>query len=172
MFRSSSRAFEPRRGSVARRFWAPVALGLLLVSVAAASAFWSASGVGAGGGVTGTALPVVLTPGSPSAQLRPGGTADATLTMTNPNGFAVTIGSLVLDGTHGTGGFAVDAGHAACSPSSLGFANASAGWTVPAKVGSTDGTLDVTLSHSVSMASNAPDACQGVHVSVYLQAAS
>ena len=114
----------------------------------------------------------MLTPGSPAAQLRPGGVADATLTMTNPNGFPVTIGSLVLDITHGTGGFAVDAGHAACTPSSLAFTTATAGWTVPAKVGSTDGTLDVVLSHSVAMASGAPDACQGVHVSVYLQAAS
>jgi hypothetical protein len=162
----------PSRKRASRRFWLPVVLGLLLASAGAASAFWTASGVGVGGGVTGTALPVVLTPGSPAAQLRPGGTADAKLTMTNPNEFPVTIGSLVLDATHGSGGFAVDSGHAACTPSSLGFTNATAGWTVPAKVGSTDGTLDVVLSDSVSMASGAPDACQGVLVSVYLQAAS
>lgn len=162
----------PSRKRALRRLWLPVALGLILASAGVANAFWSSSGVGAGGGATGTALPVVLTPGSPAAQLRPGGTADAKLTITNPNGFPVTIGSLVLDATHGTGGFAVDSGHAACTPLSLGFTTATTGWTVPAKVGSTDGTLDVLLSDSVSMASGAPDACQGVQVSVYLQAAS
>jgi hypothetical protein len=172
LFRTPSRHRASSHRRALRRLWLPVALGLLIASTSAASAFWNSSGVGTGGGVTGTALPVVLTPGSPAAQLRPGGVADATLTMTNPNGFPVTIGSLILDTTHGTGGFAVDSGHAACNTSSLGFTTATAGWTVPAKVGSTDGTLDVVLSHSVSMASSAPDACQGVNVSVYLQAAS
>lgn len=167
-----SRHRAPASQRALRTLWLPVAIGLVLASAGAASAFWSSSGGTAGGGATGTALPVVLTPGNPTAQLRPGGLADATLTMTNPNGFPVTIGSLELDAAHGTGGLAVDSGHAACTPSSLGFTTATTGWTVPAKVGSTDGSLDVVLSHSVSMASSAPDACQGVHVSVYLQAAS
>jgi hypothetical protein len=92
------------------------------------------------------------------------------LKMTNSNSVPVTLGSLALDTTQGSGGFAVDAGHAACSVGSLRFTTQLAGWTVPAKVGSTDGTLNVVLPDAVTMLVDAPDACQGVQISIYLRA--
>jgi hypothetical protein len=120
------------------------------------------------------ALPVTLTPAAPTAGLHPGGDADVVVTVTNPNSTPVSIGSLVLDTTQGTGGFAVDESHAGCAVSTFGYAtqsNAGAGWTVPAGTGSVDGTMPITLSRALTMSPSAADACQGAVVTVYLRAA-
>ena len=173
MFGTPSRHRAPSHRLLTRRLWLPLLIAALIVAiVGSANAYWRGSGDGAGGGTTGTALPVVLSPGVPAAQLRPGGTTSAVLTMTNPNDVPITLDTLALDTAQGAGGFAVDPGHAACTVASLGFTTQTAGWTVPARVGSTDGALDVVLNDAVSMLIDAPDSCQGVHISIYLRAAS
>ena len=56
------------------------------------------------------------------------------LTVTNPNPGQIRVGSLALDTSQGTGGFAVDGGHSGCGLATLSFAtqtNGGAGWTVP-----------------------------------------
>lgn len=157
----------------AKRLWLPLLIAVLIVAtVGSASAYWRGAGDGAGGGTTGTAMPVVLSPGVPAEQLRPGGTTSAVLTMSNPNDVPITLDALALDTAQGEDGFGVDPGHAACTVASLGFTTQTAGWTVPPRVGATDGTLDVVLSGAVSMLVDAPDSCQGVHISVYLRGAS
>lgn len=156
-------------------------LGVLLAvltipSGGAVYAIWNgAGGTGAGSGAAGTAAAVTLTPGTPAATLRPGGQAAVVLTAANANPFAVQIGSLALDVSRGTGGFAVDAGHSGCVLSTLSFAsqtNGGAGWTVPARVGAVDGTVAITVANAVAMGLDAANACQGASATVYLVAGS
>lgn len=141
-------------------------LGLATTGVA--SAFWVGSGNGTGSATTGTAQTVTLSPATPTAQLYPGGQATVALSIANPNPGSVRVGSLSLDTSQGTGGFAVDGAHAACGVTSLGLAsqtNDGAGWTVPGA-----GSLTVTLAGALSMSADAPNACQGAGFTVYLLA--
>jgi hypothetical protein len=45
-----------------------------------------------------------------------------------------------------------------------------AGWTVPGKVGNTNGTLAVSLTNALAMSLGAANACQGATTTVYLTA--
>lgn len=135
--------------------------------------YWSAGGSGSGSGANGTLLALSLSPGSPTAGLYPGGSTNVVTTATNSNASAVRIGSLLLDTSQGTGGFAVDAGHSGCSVAALGYttqSNGGAGWSVPARVGITNGTLAITLSNALTMSASAASACQGATFTVYLVA--
>ncbi len=148
-----------------------VVLGLAL-SGGAALAFWTAVGQGSGAAATGTAQPLVIAAGSPSARLHPGGQADVALTISNPNPFPARVPSLALDTGSGTGGFAVDAAHSGCGLSTLSFttqANGGAGWTVPARVGVTNGQLVLSTTGSVAMDLAAADSCQGATFTVFVK---
>ena len=155
--------------------------GLLLSAVlvlcfgfgGAAFAYWTGSGTGAGAASSGTDRPLVITPGTPSAQLYPGGQAAVSLTISNPNPYPVEIDVLSLDEGQGTAGFGVDAQHAGCPLSTLTLTdqtNGGTGWTVPAKAGGVDGSLSVTLSNALQMSADAANACQGATFTVYLAA--
>ena len=90
------------------------------------------------------------------------------MTVTNPNPSAVQVGSLSLDTTQGTAGFAVDGAHAACGVVTLSFTtqtNGGAGWTIPA-----NGSSVLSLANSLSMSTDAANACQGASFTVYLKA--
>lgn len=177
-YRATARA--PRRGLWRRRwFRAAFVAGMVLLGVVgvggSALAYWHATGVGAGSAVTDTAAALTLTPGTPTAALYPGGSADVALVMSNPNAVAVTVGSLALAIDQGTAGFAVDTGHSGCDTAALSYAtqtNAGAGWSVPARTGGVDGTLALTLPNAVAMDAGAADACQGATFTVYLVAGS
>ena len=152
---------------------AVVAIVWVLFVGGGAFAYWTASGSGAGNGGTGTLSALTLTPGTPVASFYPGTSSAVKLTITNSNTTTVRIGSLVLNTSSGTGGFAVDAGHSACLLSALSYttqSNSGNGWTVPAKVGAVDGTLAVTLSGALTMSTSAANACQGATFTVYLTA--
>lgn len=161
-----------------RRLFTPILLVSLIaiataIGAGTAYAYWSAGGAGTGPGSTGTTVAITLSPGTPSAGLYPGGQSNVVVTASNPNTSPVHIGSLTLDPSQGTGGFTVDAGHAACAVSTFMFAiqtNSGAGWTMPAKVGSTNGSLVITLSNALTMSSTAANACQGSTATVYLVA--
>lgn len=138
-----------------------------------AYAYWTAGGSGVAAGGTGTTVPITLTTATPTAALAPGGKSSVVLTATNSNLASVQVNSFTLDTTQGTGGFAVDAAHSGCSVSALSFTtqtNGTTGWTVPGKVGSTNGTLSVTLSNALAMSTAASNACQGATFTVYLAA--
>jgi hypothetical protein len=136
-------------------------------------AYWSGSGSGSGSGVQAAPAAVILSPGTPTASLYPGGRSAVELTASNPNPFAVHIGTLGLATTQGTGGFAVDAGHAGCAVTSVSYlsqTNGGIGWTVPPKVGAVNGVLPMTLGDAVAMAPTSPSACQGATLTTYLTA--
>ena len=143
---------------------------LAVLATGTASAYWRASGTGTGSGSAGTAVAVTLTSATPSTALYPGGQTDVALTVTNVNFFSVRINSLALDTVRGTGGFAVDAGHSACASSALSYTTQTngTGWTVPAKVGITNGVLPITLTNALAMSGSAANECQGASLTVYL----
>jgi methionine-rich copper-binding protein CopC len=141
----------------------------------ATGAHWA--GVGGGGlsSVTGVAQLAEFGSAVPKGQLFPGGSVEVDLAVTNPNPFAVHITSLALDASLGTGGFEVDAGHAACALSALHFSpqtNNGPGWQVPAKVGSSEGSLLIEMPAALSMDGSAANACQGATFTVHLKGGS
>ena len=157
-----------------RAFIAAAATAVLAVATAG-YAYWTAAGSGTAGKTTVTTTAVTLTPGTPTAQLFPGGSADVVLTAANPNDFSVRIGVLALDTSQGTAGFAVDGGHSGCGLGVLSLTtqtNGGSGWTVPAKVGGVNGSLSITLTNALAMGTTAADACQGASFTVYLVASA
>lgn len=154
----------------------PLAVLGLLGSVGAAYAYWTTGGAGAGSAATGLlGSDLVLSPGSPTAALYPGGSSAVVLTVTNANSVAIHVGTLHLDTSQGTSGYAVDSGHATCDVSKLHYtdqSNGGSGWSVPAAAGAVAGTLDLTLPTALAMASDAPATCQGATFTVYLVATS
>ncbi|HEY3547786.1 MAG TPA: hypothetical protein VGK17_17065 [Propionicimonas sp.] len=138
-----------------------------LTTTGTALAYWARSGSGSGATTTGTTQPLVLSPGTASNQLYPGGQSAVAVTVTNPNPGPVNASSLSLDTSQGTAGFAVDGAHAACGVASLTFAtqtNGGAGWAIPAS-----GSSVLSLANSLSMNTNAANACQGASFTVYLK---
>lgn len=160
--------------SAARRLLLGAIGVVVLVAVPiGAYAYWTRTGSGTGSGQSGTTAAITLGPGAPSAGLYPGGNTDVVLTATNTNESSVRIAALHLDTARGTGGFAVDASHSGCDVSALSYAtqtNGGAGWTVPARVGATDGTLSITLTSALTMSPGALNACQGATFTIYLVA--
>jgi hypothetical protein len=164
-------ARRPRR--VAALLSVLAGLGTVLVAQWAFG-YWTASATGTGAGATGSDVVLTFSAGTPTSTLYPGGSAAVALTVRNPTYASVTIGSLWLDATRGTGGLAVDGAHSGCSVATLGYStqdNGGSGWSVPARVGATDGTLALSLPGALSMGTDAADACQGATFTVYLRAA-
>ena len=164
------------RSSSSRSRLAFVALvafvGVLLLN-GGAQAFWSGGGSGAGTGGSGTVQAVTLSPASISAGLQPGAQRSVVLTVSNPNLAEVSVRSLALDTSQGTNGFAVDAAHSGCNVNALSLAtqtNGGAGWTIPPRVDTDPGTLDVTLTNALSMSVSASNACQGATFTVFVAA--
>jgi len=154
--------------------WRAPALAVLVIlavlSGGVALAFWAAPGAGGGVGSVATTTAVTFAPGTASANLSPGTSASVSTTATNPNAALVRVGSLALDTTQGSGGFAIagDVPAGGCAASSFSFmtqTNGGAGWTVSA-----NGTLAVDLPASLTMAAAASTACQGATIRVYLVA--
>ncbi len=161
-----------RTVATSARVLAVVVVTALTVAVAgSALAYWPGRGGGTGSGATGTALPLTLTPGTADTQLYPGAQSSVKLVISNSNPASVPVGSLALATGQGTGGFAVDAAHSACALATLSYTtqtNAGNGWTVPARVGSTDGSLSITLTTALAMSTSAANACQSATFTVYL----
>ena len=134
-----------------------------------ATAYLGASGSGSGNATTTTATTAVsIAPGTTSQPLFPTGTAigGVAVVLTNTNAAAVRVPQLALDTTRGSGGYAVDAGHASCPVSNLSYAtqtNGGAGWIVPAT-----GSLTLDLANAIALSTTAPNACQGASFTVYL----
>jgi hypothetical protein len=145
-----------------------VAILLALTVAAGALAYYTAGGSGSGSASVGSPAELTITAVTPSTgTLYPGGTGEVAATISNPNTFTVRVNSLVL----GSGGISADGGHSACDTSALHYttqSNGGAGWTIPARVGSTDGSLEVHLANAISMDNDAANECQGAAFAVSL----
>jgi hypothetical protein len=116
---------------------------------------------------------VTFTLGTPTSLLYPGHSASVAIVARNPNTYSVNIASLA-QATDPGASFTVDGGHSGCDVAVLSFAaqdNGGSGWTVPPKLGSTDGTLTIDMPSALQMAANAAYACQGATFGVRLRTA-
>ncbi len=143
-----------RRRARAHRRTALVAWTLALgVPAAAAAALWTVGGSGDGQARALTAQNLVVTPGTASAQLFPGGVGDIVYTVSNPNPFPVRVTGVNLGAVTGQG--TCIASNFTTSPGTV------APVTIPA---GTSGT--VTVTGGVVMTLAAGDNCQGVSITV------
>jgi hypothetical protein len=154
----------------------PVIAGLVAVGiVAAALAYWTGAGSGSVSTTLDNPLELTLSAGVPSDPISPGDVASVAVVADNPNPYEIHIASLSLDTGRGTGGFGVDSAHSGCDTSTLGFTtadNGGVGWTVPSRVGGTDGSLPIELNDAISMSNAASNACQGANFTIHLLTAS
>jgi hypothetical protein len=146
----------------------PVVAVLALAS--GAWAYLKTTGSGSGsGGVNITVQPVTIAAASGNSQaLLPTGAAsgDVKATISNPNSSPVHIASLSLDTSQGSGGFSANA--AGCALSFATQSNGAAGWTIPAS-GRAGNPLTIDLTASLTMGTNAANACQNQAFTVYLK---
>ena len=159
---------ETRRPSRKAVALACVVAGVTTAAVGAAA--WSGSGSGSDTLAVETVSAVTLTPAAPTTALYPGTAGDVALSVVNDNTYRAYIGSLVLDTSQGTNGFAVSGGQPGCDPAALTYtaqSNGGAGWFVPA-----GSTLDLDLPNAVALDTTAASECQGATFVVYLLAAT
>jgi hypothetical protein len=147
-----------------------IAIAILAGTAAGAFAYWGAPGSGTATTVLANTQPLSLAPGTPVAELYPGGNASVATVVSNPNPFFVQIGSIVLDTTGVP--FLVDGAHSSCDVSVLSFVaqnNEGAGWRIPPRAGTTNGTLAIDMAEAMKMSAAAASACQGATFTVQLE---
>ncbi|HEY7602917.1 MAG TPA: hypothetical protein VH760_01560 [Gaiellaceae bacterium] len=159
----------PRRIRNKRTLLGVVAAAATALAVSGgAFAYFSSTGSGSSSASVASPDPLTISARTPAVGLLyPGGSGEIDATISNPNPFPVRVSSLVL----GSGGIGVDSGHSGCDTSAIHFttqSNGGAGWDVPAKVGATDGSLDLDLGGAVSMDLSAANACQGATFTISL----
>ena len=136
--------------------------------IGVAIAAWTAGGSGSGQASAGTAASLTISAGAPSTNLYPTASADVAAVVSNPNPYPVHVDSVSL------GAVTVDGGHSACNTASVTITspqtNGGAGWSVPAKSGVVNGSLNLDLANAISMSNAANDSCQGATFSVALTA--
>ncbi|HJQ42106.1 MAG TPA: hypothetical protein VJ831_03390 [Jatrophihabitantaceae bacterium] len=134
------------------------AAGVTLVGVGTAYALWTADGTGSGSSKALTAQSVTVSATTPTADLYPGFTqGDVFFTLTNNNPYAITFTSM-------TAGTVTSSDEANCPASNVTVADAS-GLSIAAPAG---GPTAASIADVVSMASAAPDGCQGVTFTIGL----
>jgi hypothetical protein len=154
--------------STARRVLALATIVLVAAAAGTGYAAWSATGSGSATATGGQPQSVSIAAGASNTQaLFPTGapTGDVTVQISNPNPFRTHVGSLTLDTSQGSAGFSANA--ASCGLSFATQDGGGAGWDVPA-----NGTLDLDLTGSLTMATSAASSCQGATFTVYLKAVS
>ena len=142
------------------------AVGVAVLTTGTGFAYWEASGAGSGAAAAGTATPLttVATTASATSLLYPGGpAADVRLTVSNPNPYPVTITSVAANGAVTAG-----AGAGTCVTTGVALATPTAGlpFTVPARNGTTNGSVTVTLTGAAQMSNASENGCQGATFSI------
>lgn len=144
--------------------------GLVVLSVTAtmaisgvAFASWTLEGTGTG--TADAAVAATLTSElSVPANLYPDLTTDASITITNPNDFPVTVTQIAFTGalevTPGDGKTCTDTDSAVTFNGPITITIA-----VPAKAGEVNGTATQALTGAVTMGADATDGCQGASFS-------
>lgn len=150
---------------------AKIGAAAVVVLALAGGALAALTNGGSGGGTetAGTPSALTITGGTTTVPLYPGGSGDVAVSISNPNSIPLRVPSLQLDVSQGTGGYGVDGAHASCDLSSLTYTtqtNGGLGWEIP-----TTG-LVLDLLGSISMATTAPNSCQGATFTVYLKVAA
>jgi hypothetical protein len=175
---TSAKSRRTRRATVALGTTAIVAIsGVALASNWIVGLTAGSSATAQSATITNISIAAVASP-SPINQLYPGANGDAVATITNANSFPVTITAVQLPtNTTYAGGFttsALNAAQSGCSavtPSkvSWNFATASSGSShtlTTALTVAANGSLTVTFTNAVNMASDTPLACANTFFSL------
>jgi hypothetical protein len=140
----------------------------LVLAGGVAYAFWTTTGTGTGAASSGTAQALTLAGGSVTGtQLYPGSSGDVVVTITNPNPFPVSVDSLTLPTTAATSfnDAALTSSDSACDAGTGVTWNYTtktlSGVIVGKKVGSTNGSLTLTLTNGAAMSNASNTNCQG-----------
>jgi hypothetical protein len=127
----------------------------------AAFAYFASSGSGSGGGHSGTlsAPTISASHATPTTALLPGGTADVTLELSNPNAVALTVTSVAANGTISvSGGSGCTAGNDGVS-----FTTQS-GLSISVPAHAVNDVID--LPAAITMSSASASGCQGASFNV------
>jgi hypothetical protein len=153
-----------------------VAIGGAIATIAIAAVafgYWTGPASGTATTTLHSSQALAVSRGSPDTQIAPGRSAAVLTIASNSNPYPVEISSISLDVGQGSSGFEVDGGHSGCVPT-LDFSvqtNNDDGWTIPALVGSTPGSLSIEMPGALTMGIGASNACQGAAFTVYLEGA-
>ncbi len=131
-------------------------LGLGVLTTGMAYAYWSTTGTGSASATAGSAQPVSVVVAVAGGTLHPAASLSAAPTFANPNPFPVTV-------TRVTPGAVRVSGGAGCTADTSGvtFSALTGPWTVPARSGSTDGTVTGPAQPgAVTMESTSDTGCQ------------
>ena len=145
------------RAQFSRPVMAAVAAAVLVVAGfagGAAYAYWTSSGQGSGVASVGSPVTVHIIPATatPTNTLIPGGTSDLTLTLNNPNSFAVTLVGIAQNGNGPDPGSGCTASNSGVSvPSQTGL-------SIPVASGA---SVNITIPNGASMSAASASACQG-----------
>jgi hypothetical protein len=132
--------------------------GLVLVATAAV-ALWTSSGTGSGSARALSAAPVTVSAAAGGADLYPGFTlGDVSFTLTNANPYGITFTSMVA-------GTVTSSNQVACPAANVTVIGASS-LSLGVAAGATSAIQ--SINDVVSMASTAPDGCQGISFTVTL----
>jgi hypothetical protein len=148
------------RGRRRRRAGVVIAAYTAVAVVAAAGvgyALWTASGTGSGEAKAKSAVALTVSAGTASAQLYPGASGDVVFSLTNPNPYNVSL-------TGWSGATVTSTSDTVGCPASNFTINA--GSITPTTITGSNGTGTVTVTNGITMVSAAPNACQGVTVTV------
>ena len=125
--------------------------GATVLASGTAFAYWTTVGAGSGAASATTAAPLTTAGVVSATGLYPGGTAQGSIVVTNPNPFAVSVGSATFAPAATT--------TSACVTTGVSFVAAPAPTPAAPLVVPAKGTA--TLSYSVSMSTTSDDGCQG-----------
>jgi hypothetical protein len=152
------------KGSNRARRWTVVvatAMALTMVGVAFAAP-WTAESNGKARAKSGRLDPVVASEAAPTEALYPGESADAAVTLTNPNPVAMVVTAIVGNGPITSDSTACDAaGHG------VTFIDATGSWSI-----AKGASLDVSLPAAVQMALDSAAECQDVTFSIPVRVTS
>lgn len=138
---------------------AAIGATVTLIGGGAAFAAWSASGTGPGQARALTAQSITVSSATATADLYPGFTGgDVSFSLTNPNPYPVTLTAM-------TAGTVTSSDPTACPASNITVSPATG---LSLAVGAADTASGQTIADVVSMASTAPDGCQGVTFTISL----
>ena len=146
-----------------RRFILAVSASCLVAGLGAgaAYAYFTSSGSGSGGVTVGNMQTVTLATATatPTTPLLPGGTGDVSLSVDNPNNFAVTLVS-VAQAQSST--ITADSGHPDCTTTGVTFTSQ----TGLTKTIQANSTASVDLAGAVSMDKSSSAGCEGATFSI------
>jgi hypothetical protein len=148
-----------------------IAAPVLFGAGATAYAYWTAAGSGVGQVPTATAETLAVTAVAPGpGVLHPGATSDLTFSLSNPNGYDVSLTTLTAATLTSNNEAGCPGATFLVLPTTVTTAIASGGYQLltPIQVPARNAATPATLPDLVTLSESAPDACQGVTFTVTL----